>query len=264
MSALAATALPARVEAINPLAKLAVAGVIGFGLVLSLDIVSAAVALAVELALVPWLGVPPALLLRRGAPVLVAASLTALTILLYGQPSGRTHAQFLLVHVTDGSIELALATALRVLAIALPAVLLFVTVDPTDLADALGQILRLPAAFVLGALGALRLVRLLLDDWHALGQARRARGIADRGRIRGFGGQSFGLLALAIRRGTTVATAMEARGLGFPGPRSWARPSRLHARDAVFVGIGVAIVALAIASAVVTGQWTLIGTDRAG
>lgn len=260
----APVAAPARVAAINPVAKLLVAAMIGVGLVLSLDWVSAAVALAGELALLPWLGIPAAALLRRSAPILIAAPLGALTILLYGQPSGRTHAQFLLVHITDGSIELAIATGLRVLAIALPAVWLLASVDPTDLADALGQVLRLPARFVLGALGALRLVTLLGEDWRAIGLARRARGLGDRGRVRGFLGQAFGLLVLAIRRGTALATAMEARGLGAPGPRTWARPSRLRARDAVFVAVGAAVVALAITVSVATGSWNFIGGIRGG
>src|SRR5690606_28617246 len=111
---------------------------------------------------------------------------------------------------------LAIATALRVLAIALPAVVLFVTVDPTAFADALAQRLRLPSRFVLGALGALRLVALLLDDWRSLELARRARGIADRGRLRRFPGQAFALLVIAIRRGGRLATAMEARAFGAP------------------------------------------------
>ncbi len=256
---LAAVPVPPRVAAINPVAKLAVATVIGVALVLSIDVVSAAVALLLELALLPWLGLGPRVVMRRLAPILVAAPLGAITILLYGQPSGATHLQFLLVHVTDGSIELAVATLLRVLAIATPAVLLFATVDPTELADALAQVLRLPARWVLGALGALRLVGVLVEDWRVLGLARRARGLGDRGRITTLVAQAFGLLVLAIRRGTALATAMEARGLGAPGPRTWARPSRLHPRDGVVVLVGVAIAAAAVSAAIATGAWNVIG-----
>ena len=62
----------------------------------------------------------------------------ALTIALYGQTSGEVYVDWFLVQISEGSLELALATLLRVLAIALPSVVLFVTVDPTDLADGLG------------------------------------------------------------------------------------------------------------------------------
>jgi energy-coupling factor transport system permease protein len=96
------------------------------------------------------------------------------------------------------------------------------------------------------------------EDWRALELARRARGIADRGRIRRFAGQAFALLVLAIRRGSTLATAMEARGFGAPGRRTWARPSRLAARDAVLLAGAVAIAAAAVTASVATGHWNFI------
>ena len=64
---------------------------------------------------------------RLTLPVWIAAPLAGFTILLYGRASGETHFQFLLIHITDGSISLAIATVLRMLAIALPAIVLFVT-----------------------------------------------------------------------------------------------------------------------------------------
>src|SRR5690606_17199977 len=162
----------------------------------------------------------------------------------------RSHVEFFAIHITDGSIEIAIATVLRVLAIALPAVVLFVTVDPTRFADSLAQLLRLPSRFVLGALAALRLVALLLDDWRTLEQARRARGIAGRGRVRRFPGQVFAILVLAIRRGGRLATAMEARAFGAPIARSWARPSRLSWRDLVLVLLALGVAALSVSVAV--------------
>ena len=118
------------------------------------------------------------------------------------------------MRISEGSLTLALATFFRVLAIGLPAVVLFVTVDPTDLADGLAQLLKLPARFVLGALAGMRLLGLLTDDWRALALARRARGVADTGRVRRVLGMAFALFVLSIRRGATLATAMEARGFG--------------------------------------------------
>ncbi len=152
----------------------------------------------------------------RTWPVWLAAPLTGLTIALYGETSGTVYVDWFVLRISEGSLALAVATMLRVLAIALPSVVLFITVDPTDLADGLGQILRLPARFVLGALAGLRMVGLFLDDWRALELARRARGVADRGRIRRFLGMAFALLVLSIRRGAKLATAMEARGFGAP------------------------------------------------
>jgi len=243
---------------VNPVAKLLAAMVLSVALVLSIDWVSAGVALLLEVPLFFFAGLAPRRFFWRTLPVLIAAPLSAITIVLYGRPSGASYAEFFFIHITDGSIELAIATLLRVLAIGLPAVVLFVTVDPTDLADGLAQVLRLPSRFVLGGLGGLRLVGLFLEDWRSLELARRARGVADRGRLRRFMGQAFALLVLSIRRGSKLATAMEARGFGAPVRRSWARPSRLAARDAVLILIAVLISAVAVAASVLSGYWNFI------
>lgn len=243
---------------VNPLSKLLASALIALPLVLTLDVVSAGVALALECLLFPFAGLRWREFWVRTAPVWIAAPLTAVTIALYGETSGRIWFEWFLVRVSEGSLELAVATLLRVLAIALPSVVLFVTVDPTDLADGLGQILRLPARFVLGALAGLRMMGLFVDDWRAMELARRARGVADRGRVRRFAGMAFALLVLSIRRGSKLATAMEARGFGAPGRRTWARPSRFGRRDAAVILAGAAISAIAVAAAVASGAWNLI------
>jgi energy-coupling factor transport system permease protein len=243
---------------INPVAKLGASALIAIPLVFTLDIVSAAVALGLELLLFPFAGLGWREFWMRTWPVWLAAPLTALTIALYGETSGTVYVDWFLVRVSEGSLELAVATLLRVLAIALPSVVLFVTVDPTDLADGLAQILHLPSRFVLGALAGLRMVGLFLDDWRALELARRARGVADRGRIRRFLGMAFALLVLSIRRGSKLATAMEARGFGAPVPRTWARISRFGGREWVLLAIGAAISVAAIWAAVAFGTWNFI------
>ncbi|TPX02088.1 energy-coupling factor transporter transmembrane protein EcfT, partial [Schumannella luteola] len=198
----------------------------------------------------------------RMLPLLVAAPLTAVTIALYGAPSGEVYGTFLLATVSEGSLQLAAAAALRVLAIGLPAVLLVATVDPTDLADGLIQTWRLPARFVLGALAAFRLVGLLVDDWRALVLARRARGVGDAGgalgRLRFLGSVAFALLVLALRRGGSLATAMEARGFGGDGPRSSARVARFGAAEWALVAIGVAIAGCALAASLAAGTFHFI------
>jgi energy-coupling factor transport system permease protein len=247
---------------LNPVAKLGASTLIALPLVLTLDWVSALVALVLECLLFPFAGIGWREFWVRTWPVWVAAPLTAVTIALYGQTSGEVYVDWFLVQISQGSIELAVATLFRVLAIALPSVVLFVTVDPTDLADGLAQVLRLPARFVLGALAGLRMVGLFLDDWRALELARRARGVADRGRIRRFLGMAFALLVLSIRRGSKLATSMEARGFGAPGRRTWARESTLGWRDWMLMAIGAAISAVAVVAAVLAGTWNfIIGPD---
>jgi energy-coupling factor transporter ATP-binding protein EcfA2/energy-coupling factor transporter transmembrane protein EcfT len=250
--------LPARatgIPGVQPVASLIGVLALGVCLVLSLDVVSAAVALALELALLPLLRLPVRTLLLRLAPVLLAVPLTAVSIALYGRPSGREWFDLGFAHVTDGSLTLALATALRVLAVGVPAIALFVRVDPTDLADGLAQVLRLPARFVLGALAAVRMMTLLVDDWRQLAMARRARGLADSGRLRRGATMAFALLVLALRRATTLAVAMESRGFGAPGRRTWARVARFAGPEWAMVAVLVGIGAVSIAVAVSVGTW---------
>ncbi|MBX3193560.1 MAG: energy-coupling factor transporter transmembrane protein EcfT [Microbacteriaceae bacterium] len=247
---------------INPVAKLAAALLLAIVLVLSLDWVSATVALGLELILFVWAGVPWRQFWLRTLPVWVFAPLSGITIALYGQDEGTVYFSWLLVHVTDGSLALALATMVRLLAIGLPSVVLFITIDPTDLADGLAQVLRLPARFVLGALAGLRLVGLFLQDWKSLELARRARGVADSGRMRRFATQAFALLVLSIRRGSKLATAMEARAFGGSTPRTWARASRFGGREWLLIAIGAAVAGIAVAVSVATGNWNFIVGPR--
>ncbi|MGN6428246.1 MAG: energy-coupling factor transporter transmembrane component T family protein [Leifsonia sp.] len=247
--------------ALNPVAKLGAALIVTAVLIVSIDPVSAAVALGLELVLLCFAGIPARTLLPRLAPILVAAPLAALTTALYGRSSGTVYLHWWAVEVSDGSLQLGLATMLRILAIGLPAVLLFVTIDPTDLADGLAQILRLPARFVLGGLAGLRLVGLFVDDWRALTLARRARGVAESGALRRLLGQSFALFVLSLRRGSKLATAMEARGFGTTeDARTWARPSVFRGRDWAALGVAALVAGTAAAVAIAVGSWNVLGS----
>lgn len=247
---------------LNPVAKLAAVLILTVALLLSIDWVSATVALFCEAIGLRWAGLSPRQFIRRTWPVWVGAAAAGLTTVLYGQTYGDVHLHFGPVNVSDGSIQLGAATALRILAIGLPGVVLFATTDPTDLADALAQRLRLPARFVLGGLAGMRLVGLFLDDWRYLSLARRARGIDDsRGlvaRVRRVSAQTFTLLVLAIRRGSKLATAMEAKGFGAKTTRTWARPSPLGRADAVLVTASVLTAVAAVALSVGAGTWSTL------
>ncbi|WFE21381.1 energy-coupling factor transporter transmembrane component T [Solwaraspora sp. WMMD937] len=233
----------------NPVAKLAAALVFSVLLLATLDPVAPAVAIAVELAVVPLFGLGYRALLRRTAPLLLSAAGVLVTLTLFA--AERTGPVLLAagpVLVTSGVLVTALGLALRLLAVALPGVLVFATTDPTDLADALVQNVKAPPRFAIGALAAFRLVPMLAAEWQLLAMARRARGI-DAGRnpvrqLRLFAATAFGLLVLAIRRGTRLATAMDARGFDAGIPRTSARRQRFGAADAALV-VGAAIAASA-------------------
>lgn len=241
---------------INPVSRFIGALILCIPMFFTLDIMSASVAFGLEMLLL-WIGgIAPWTVLRKTWPVWIAAAGSFVSVALYGKTSGVVLANLGgFVVISQGSLYLALATFLRVAAIAVPGVMLALGLDPTDLADGLVQILHLPSKFVYGGLAGLRMFTLLQDDWRALGQSRRSRGLGDGNVIKRVLFQAFNLLVVSIRRGTKLATAMEARGFGSELPRSQARESRLHAVDWGFYLICAAVPAIALITAYCTGYW---------
>jgi energy-coupling factor transport system permease protein len=230
---------------INPVAQLTALAVVTVVLVTSLDLVTPTVVVAAELCLLPAAGLTaPGVLLRRTWPLLIGAgSVAVINVLLSDYASPVT----------------GVGLALRVVGLALPGVLLVSATDPVRLADALTIHWRVSTRFAYGALAALRLAPLLVTEFEALRLARRTRGVeAGRNPVtagRLLAGAGFGLLVGAVRRGSRLATAMDARGFDAGIPRSNARGSALHRRDAVFVAATVAVCAAAVALSVGTGEW---------
>ena len=245
---------------LNPLAKCGACLVVTAVLVVSIDPVSAAVALGLEVLVLLVCRIPVRALLVRTTPILVAAPLAGLTTILYGRTSGTVYVSWWAMEISSGSLHLGVATMLRVLAIGVPAVALFMTIDVTELADALAQIARLPARFVIGALAGLRLVDLFAEDWRALTLARRARGVGEPGSLRGFLSQAFTIFVLSLRRSAKLATAMEARGFGSDRTRSWARPSIFRARDWWTLFAAALIALVAAGAAIYVGSWNVLGS----
>lgn len=241
---------------INPVSRFIGALILCIPMFFTLDIMSASVAFGLEMLLL-WIGgIAPWTVLRKTWPVWIAAAGSFVSVALYGKTSGVVLANLGgFVVISQGSLYLALATFLRVAAIAVPGVMLALGLDPTDLADGLVQILHLPSKFVYGGLAGLRMFTLLQDDWRALGQSRRSRGLGDGNVIKRVLSQAFNLLVVSIRRGTKLATAMEARGFGSELPRSQARESRLHAVDWGFYLICILVPVIALAAAYFTGYW---------
>ncbi|MFI7573840.1 energy-coupling factor transporter transmembrane component T family protein [Micromonospora sp. NPDC049497] len=244
----------------NPVAKLAAALVFSIVLIATLDPVAPAIAIAVELAVLPLFGVHPRVLLRRAWPLLLSAAGIVVTLVLFAADrSGRVLVEAGPVVVTSGVLLTALGLVLRVFAVALPGVIVFATTDPTDLADALVQNAKAPARFAIGALAAFRLVPLLGHEWQMIAMARRARGV-DAGRnpvarLRLFASTGFALLVGAIRRGTRLAVAMDARGFDAGTPRTVARRQRFGPADAALVAGATALALAAITASVLLGTF---------
>jgi energy-coupling factor transport system permease protein len=233
-----------RLARINPVAQLAAVAVVTLVLLTSLDVVTPAVVVAAELCLLPAAGLTRAGdLWRRTWPLLLGA--TSVGVVNVVLSSG-------------ASVVTGVGLGLRVIGLALPGVLLVASTDPVRLADALTIHCRVPTRIAFGALAALRLVPLLTAEFESIRLARRTRGVEGRtplAAVRLFTGIAFALLVGALRRGSRLATAMDARGFDSGIPRTNARGSALHARDAAFV-LGVAAVcAVAVTLSVLLGSW---------
>jgi len=255
---------------LNPVAKVAAAGIVTLGMLLSLDPVTPAIVLAAEAVAFPFTGVRLGTLLRRSWPLLIGIAGVVVANLVAVQ-GGEVLLELGPVDVTSAAVASAGTVALRLLALTLPGIIVLAVTDPMDLADALVQRWRVPARFAYGALAALRLLPLLSADWHMIGRARRARGL-DPGRspvahLRAFGGQVFAVLVAAVRRGVRLAAAMDARGFGAFGadpvtgtaavPRTVARPQPMRPADWLLVAATAVTVVGAIAVSVALGTWRL-------
>ncbi|WP_235607327.1 ATP-binding cassette domain-containing protein [Bifidobacterium italicum] len=244
---------------LNPVFRLGGAFLASLPLLLSLDWVSATVALAAEFLVLMVIGFTPWRVIRSTWPIFIGAPGSALAVLLYGKQGGDVWWQWGWIAVTDRSAQLALATALRILAIGIPAIIAVLGIDATDLADGFSELLHLPDRFVYGGLAGMRLFSVLQDDWTALTASRRSRGLGDDNKFAAFFPQAFALLVLSIRRSTTLATAMQARGFGGAAPRSHARVSEVHARDWWFLIGCAALPTIALVCAAFAGTFSFMG-----
>lgn len=243
----------------HPIPKLGAALLVMLTLFVTVDAVTSLVVLAAIVAAVPLTGLPAGPLLRRVAPLaLVAVGIALFNTILAPPSGGPAIVEIGPVRVTAEALAGGIAAALRLFGIALSGVLVLATIDPTDLADAMVENLRASPRFVLGALAAWRLGPIFGQQWWVLGLARRARGIETRGLIRGtitFPGRTFSLLVGAIRRGTELALAMDARGFGQRPCRTLARPRPIRAADWSVLLIAVLACAAATAISVAVGSY---------
>ncbi|GAA2528558.1 energy-coupling factor transporter transmembrane component T [Pilimelia columellifera] len=231
----------------NPLARVGAALLFSLPLLSTLDPLTPTLAIAVSIAVAGAFGVSVAALTRRSGPLLLGAVGVLFSVVPFAEPHGQVVAAVGPLEITDGVLVDAVGLGLRVLAVALPGVIVLATMDPTDLADALTQNARLPARFAYGSLAALRLLPLLRSQWQQLVLARRSRGLSPgrnpAAQARSLGGVAFSLLVGAIRDGERLATAMDARGFDAGIARTAARQQRFTGGDWALVAGAAAFAA---------------------
>ena len=244
---------------VNPVTQVLALIVMTTPLLITIDPISAGIALGLEILLLPLAQIRPTTLALRMIPLLIAAPIAALSMLLYANPGGEIFWSLGPAIISERSIRLALGILVRVLAVGAPTIILLSKIDPTDMADGLSQVLHMPARPVLATLAAARMTGLMAADWKALEQARRIRGIGDARVVVSALRGSFSLLVFALRRSAKLSLTMEARGFGTARTRTWARPSHVGMADAVMMIVALIIPTAALTASVLSGSFELIG-----
>jgi energy-coupling factor transport system permease protein len=247
----------------NPLSKLLFVIIVGTPLLLTLDWVSASLTLVLEASVLPFLlrgtaaprrQIMPGRRIVLGLMVVgVGAVMSGFVTLLYASAAGRVWFEFGPATISDNSIELAVATTIRIAALCVPAVVLFGTTDITDFADALAQHARAPERFVVGALAGMRTLRLASADLAFVRRARRARGVSAGG-IR----VVMPLLVLSLRRAETLSLAMEARGFDSGQVRTHYRTSVFTDRDRFSLVLAGVIAVVSTGVSIAIGAWSFV------
>ena len=244
----------------NPVAKLGAALVLLIALFGSLDGVTALIVLAGLAGALSVSGLSLRTLVGRAWLVgLAAVSIGVVNVVFAAEQAGPTLVAIGPIRIGADTMVDGLGLASRLVAIALAGILATATSQPTELADALVQQLRVSPRFAIGALAALRLLPLLAAEWQTIAMARRARGV-ESGRsplaaLRLFTGQLLSLLVGAVRRGSRMALAMEARGFGAMPCRTVARVQRMTPGDWAWIGAAAALAAVAIGTSLALGTW---------
>jgi energy-coupling factor transport system permease protein len=83
--------------------------------------------------------------------------------------------------------------------------------------------------------------------------ARRARGVNTG--VRGFPAIAFALLVGALRRGTRLAVAMDARGFDSAVPRTYARKQFFGNADWLLIVGAVVLASIVLATTILTGHF---------
>lgn len=250
---------------VNPVAKLGAALILLVTLFASLDGVTALLVLIGLLALLPVSGLSPRTLIGRAWLIgLGALSIGLVNVVFAAEQVGPTVVAIGPLRIGTQTLADGLGLMCRLVAIALAGILATATSQPTEVADALIQQLRMSPRFAIGALAALRLLPVMAREWQTIGMARRARGV-DAGRspiqaVRLFFGRLLALLVGAVRRASRMALAMEARGFGALPCRTAARVQRMTVGDWAWVAGALVLGAGAIGLSLLLGTWRpLIG-----
>lgn len=197
-----------------------------------------------------WVWTPnPVVSLRALGFIVVGAFFISLTSLLYAKPGGAVLAEWGFAHITDGSVGVAIASFLRILALAIPATIIVRAIRPHEMIATTVVRHVVPRKVALATLVALRLIPVIVADLAETRLARRAAGASVP-----FSSLVVTTFVIAIRRAIRMSEIAEVRGFSKPG-RVWVSYRRFSVRDwslvaaSILCGIGALVITAA------TGMW---------
>ncbi|WEV77087.1 ATP-binding cassette domain-containing protein [Janibacter cremeus] len=147
----------------------------------------------------------------------------------------------------------ALSAATRMLVIVVPSAITLAFIDPDDLADHLGQRLRLPPRPVVAIGAALQRIQSFGAAWTEVGWARRLRGRGvswrhPRSVVAYLWSSTMGMLLRSLGSAATLAVAMDARGFASAGRRTWATRAPWRLGDTLVVLLACVPIAIVVLS----------------
>jgi energy-coupling factor transport system permease protein len=152
---------------------------------------------------------------------------------------------FVLLSALLRDTETALLSALRLIAIVLPAPLLAGTTAPSDLVRAL-QTVRLPGFLVLSVMLIWRFLPLIQKEAQRIVEANQLRGVnLSRQPQHWFSGLFLPLIFRIVAYADEVAISLETRGYNPAAPRSNSRPLTWQRAD-TFFAVGTALLLIAV------------------
>ncbi|WP_336078170.1 energy-coupling factor transporter transmembrane component T family protein [Paenibacillus sp. 203] len=200
------------------------------------------------LLLLVWLGHPWKRLLLYGSPFILVFLSTSTGMMMFGK-GVTTWWTWGLIHVTQESFYRGMHLGFRALSMAAVGLLFGLTTRPVDLFYSLMQQWRLPPKYAYSFLAAMRLMPMMVEEFQALRQAHRIRGLHQHvskwnmyATLRRY---AIPLLAQSIRRAQRIAIAMEAKGFANETKRTYYYAIGYSAVDILFIFYFVVMLTLA-------------------
>lgn len=243
----------------NPAAKLVVALVLSLLLVLVIDPVTPLLFLAATIAGgVAAGGIPVGTYARASVPLIAVAIgfVWSNAVFATPVPGDQILASWGPVRISETGLRFGTGLALRGFAIGVVSVTFIRSTDPADLVVSLIHDMRVPFRIGYALLAAYRFLPFVAQEYTQIRLAQRVRGVT-RSPLAGV----LSLFAMAIRRATRIAVAMDARGFAAAGPRTSFRVVPFTATDIAFALVSVAT-AVALLGAGALGGWLRLWDGR--